>query len=242
MRPARVTGATERMDSPVLPEPVLRASLGHIAAVNSWLGGRRALLHHLAALWPDSPEPVTILDVGTGNGEIPRTIARWARRNRRLVHIVACDVHVQTLAIARERCAGDPDISVAPGNALELDHADNAFDIALLTLTLHHFEGDDQARALRELFRVARAIVVSELERSWPNYLGARLLAATVWRNNEITRHDGPLSVLRAFSPRELHDLAVAAGITGAKVFRHPFQRLVLRAERAASREGETRA
>ena len=219
----------------MLAEPVLRESLAHIAAVNRWLGGRRALLHHLDSLWPRGSEPFRILDVGTGGGEMPLAIARWARRHERRVRIVACDAHPQTLAIASEHCAGDPDIVVEPGDALALEYTDRSFDVALLTLTLHHFEGDDRVQALRELFRVSRrAILVSELERSWPNYAGARALAATIWRTNEITRHDGPISVLRAFSPDELRDVAAAAALPGARVHRHPFYRLILRAERNA--------
>jgi hypothetical protein len=40
-----------------------------------------------------------------------------------------------------------------------------------------------------------------------------------------VTRHDGPLSVRRAFTPAELDDLARAAGLPGARVHAHvPFR------------------
>jgi 2-polyprenyl-3-methyl-5-hydroxy-6-metoxy-1,4-benzoquinol methylase len=160
---------------------------------------------------------------------VPRAIVRAARRERLKVRITACDVHAQTVALARERCRTYPEIDVARADAVALPFADGAFDIALLSLTLHHFADAVQLAALRELARVCRrALVVNELERSWPNYLGARLLATTLWRTNPLTRHDGPVSVLRAFTPAELYDRAHVAGLTGVHVRRAFFYRLVL--------------
>jgi len=224
----RRTHAAEYLDEPGHDPRELEESLGHVAAVNRWLGGTRAVLRHVLPLL--SPDRAThILDVGTGAADIPRAIVHAARRRHLAVRIVAADVHPQILDIARRTSAAYPEITVERADALALPYPDDAFDIALLTLTLHHFEGEDQETALRELARVARrAIVVNELLRSRANYLGARLLAATVWRRNRLTRHDGPLSVLRAFTAPELLALARNAGLRDARVHRHFFQRLVL--------------
>jgi hypothetical protein len=81
---------------------------------------------------------------------------------------------------------------------------------------------------LGELARVSsKAVIVNELKRTRLNYIGAKLLAMTFWRSNPLTRHDGPLSVLRAFTRRELEQLCAAAGLRG-RVYEHYFQRLVL--------------
>jgi SAM-dependent methyltransferase len=224
----RLTGVVERLDAPGHDPAVLRQSLAHVAAVNRWLGARRALLRHLPALLPDTGT-ARLLDAGTASADLPRAILRWARRTGRSVHVTATDVHPQALAVARERCAGHPAITVAPADVLALPYADGSFDVALLSMTLHHLEGDEPVRALRELGRVSRrGVLVGELERGWPNYLGARLLAATLWRRNPLTRHDGPLSVRRAFTAPELVELACAAGLPRPAVFRHPFFRLML--------------
>jgi hypothetical protein len=98
--------------------------------------------------------------------------------------------------------------------------------VAVSSLTLHHFDDEGAAASLREMSRVAsKRIVVSDLRRSQASHVGARLLAATVWRLNPYTRHDGPVSVLRAFQPKELVGLARAAGLTGVSVSSgHPFR------------------
>ena len=117
------------------------------------------------------------------------------------------------------------------GDGLRLPLADGSVDIAVCILTLHHFADDAAVALLREMARVARVgVVVSDLRRSLPAWWGARLLAATVWRHNPITRHDGPLSVRRSFTAGELDALGRTAGLTGVRVRPVPLFRLVLEA------------
>lgn len=230
----RVEGARERMDAPDVDPRHLEDSLRHIAGVNRWLGGTRSLLRHLPLVLP--PGRDRVLDVGTGSGDLPRAAAAWGRDRGRRLRITAVDLHPATLEAARRATtagAGTPSIRLARADGLHLPFPDGAFDLALLSMTLHHVEGDAQVRLLRELARVAAGgrILVGELQRAVPNWLGARLLAATLWRRNPVTRHDGPLSVRRAFTPAELLDLARRAHLGAPTVHRHFFYRLVLRAE-----------
>ncbi|MBX6362491.1 MAG: methyltransferase domain-containing protein [Gemmatimonadetes bacterium] len=238
LRPTRVLHAEERLDEPRHDAATLERSLAHVAAVNRWLGGWRALRGHLGALLP-ATRPARVLDIGTGSADGPAMLARWARSTGRALHIVATDVHPQMLEVARRRTGAFPEIRVQAADALALPFPDRSFDAALLTLTLHHLEGDDQLRVLREMARVATWVVVGELDRSWLNYIGAKLLAWTLWRRNPITRHDGPLSVLRAYTAAELLELARAAGLVRPRVSHHPFQRLVLVGGGAARGPGE---
>lgn len=224
----RLVHAAEYLDAPAHDPAVLEASLAQVAAVNRWLGGTRALLRELARLLP-AGGTWTILDIGTGSGEEPRAILRWARRRQRRVRITALDRHRQVLSIAARRAAAHAELRVLGGDARALPFPDDSFHVAFLSLTLHHFSPEDQLAVLREMSRVARrAILVSDLERCWPNYLGARLLARTWWRHNPLTRHDGPLSVLRGFTRGELRELAHQVGLPAARVRRYFFYRLML--------------
>lgn len=227
----RLQGVPERMDAPGVPPADLERALGHVAQVNRWLGARRALRRHLR--WGLGPRGRRVLDVGTGSADLPVVIARWARDLTPPLRITAVDRHGATLGVAQRRTRGLASVRVLRADGLALPFADGAFDLALLSMTLHHMEGPALVGILRELGRVARGgrVLVCELERCLPNYLGARLLAATLWRANPVTRHDGPLSVLRAFTAPELVGLARRAGLRDPKAYRHVFYRLVLRAE-----------
>jgi ubiquinone/menaquinone biosynthesis C-methylase UbiE len=231
--PRRVAQGRERMDEPGIDPAALESSLDDLALVNRVLGGTRAVLRALDRMLHGVAH-ADILDVGCGAADVPLAIVRWARRRNASVRIVAADLHEGTVAVARRRTRGTPGIDVTRADARRLPFADGAFDCALLSLTLHHFDDDEQVGVLRELARVSRrGVLVNELERSWPNYLGARLLAATLWRRSAVTRHDGPLSVLRAFTPAELESLARRAGLRRAIVGRHFFYRVVLVADGA---------
>jgi SAM-dependent methyltransferase len=228
---ARLANAPELLDEPVHDRRELEESLDHVDEVNRLLGGRRALWYALRPLLDDT-RVTAILDLGTGSADLPRDIARRARRAALMVTIAATDLHPQMRAIARERTAGLPEVRVGAADALALPYAAGSFDVVLLSLTLHHFEPDGQVQALREAGRVARrAVIVNDLERCRANYYGARLLAATRWRGNRLTRHDAPLSVLRAFTRDELRRIAGDAGLRIERLERRFFHRLVLVAD-----------
>ncbi len=232
----RVYGA-ERMDEPDVDRRELATSLRDLRGVNRWLGGTRVVLRHLGRMVSRLPgREFSVLDVATGSGDIPLAVARWARARRLHARVTATDAHGGTLDLARRHVAGDPDVRVGPADALALPYPDASFDFALCSTALHHFAEPEAVRVLRELDRVARwGVVVNDLRRSRPALLGARLLAATVWRTHPVTRHDGPLSVRRAFTPAELLDLGRRAGMAGARVYGHfPF-RLALVADRTLS-------
>jgi len=222
----RLQGADELLDDPDHDPGVLEGSLKQIAGVNRWLGGRRALIRHLGE-WIEGGAR-KILDVGTGCGDLPMAVRDWGERRGVKVEITAVDAHPQIASLAARR-TGMP---VAVSDGLHLPFRDDSFDVALLSMTLHHFDGAAQLRMLGEMARVAsQHLLVNELHRSWPNYLGSKLLAATLWRGNHLTRHDGPISVLRAFTPGELVSLAKESGLVRPRVYRHFFFRLVLTAE-----------
>ena len=223
----RAAGA-ERMDEPDQDPAELVRSLADLREVNRWLGGTRVVLGRLGGLVERHPRPAyRVLDVATGSADVPLAVVAWGRRRGIAIEVVATDLHAGTLAEARRRTTGEDRVAVERSDARELPYADGAFDLALCSTALHHFDArGDLLRVLGELRRVARiGGVVNDLRRSRPALLGARLLAATRWRGHPVTRHDGPLSVRRAFTPEELRGLAAEAGLPGARVTTHlPFR------------------
>lgn len=213
----------ELLDAPLQDPAELEHSLRQVAQVNRWLGGGRALRRHLDPLVRGG-RPVHVLDVGTGNGGTLRELGTWAARRGARWSAVGVELSPQSAGLAWR--SGTRTVL---GDALRLPFTADAFDAALCTLTLHHFADEHAIALLREMARVSRGpVLVNDLERTRLNYWGARLLAATLWRGNRLTRHDGPVSVLRSFTAAELLELGRRAGLSGASVRRHFPWRIVL--------------
>lgn len=218
------------MDDPAVDRRELGRSLDDLRQVSRWLGGRRTAVRSVLELAREVEErPVTVLDLGTGGADVPLALSAAARATALEMRITATDLHPATLEFAGRQTAHDPAIEVRRADATALAFADGHFHIAMCNTTLHHFDDDTAARVLREMARVASAgVVVTDLERSIPALIGVHLLAATVWRDHPITKHDGPASVRAAFTRRELEQLARRAGMPEARVRRTPIFRLAL--------------
>jgi ubiquinone/menaquinone biosynthesis C-methylase UbiE len=173
---------------------------------------------HIAPLLP--AVSATVLDVGTGAADTPLALLEWANRSHRHLDVTGLDVSPQILEVAREVVGRHP-VTLVPGDARALPFPDTSFDVVISLGVLHHFDGADACRVLREMWRVARiGIVVADLERSYPAYLLAQVVLRTIVRN-PLTRHDGLISVKRSYTAAELRALAGSAGLTGAIVHRH---------------------
>src|SRR5699024_10107521 len=97
---------------------------------------------------------------------------------------------------------------------------------ALCSLSLHHFPPDDAVRVLAEMDRIARTgLILNDLRRDRLGYAAA-WLAARLTTRNRLTRHDAPLSVLRAYTPGELAGLLRQAGTDSAVISTHAWFRM----------------
>jgi SAM-dependent methyltransferase len=223
----RAEGALERLDRPVAPAE-RDASLADIDRLNRWFGGYAlslAALERLALRVP-AARPLVVIDVGGGRGDFARRLIDHARALGRAVRVVVVDRDPDLLDIARQAVSAN--LSVVRADATALPFREGSVDVVTLSLTLHHMEPDAAVAGLREMRAIARiAVVVNDLLRT-------RLSLALVWLTTRLTgchpisRHDGPLSVRRAYSPEELVTLVEKAGLPAPSVTRYPWLGRVL--------------
>ena len=212
----RLSGVAELLDGPLDDPAALDGNLRDLARINRLTGGTRLSARAVAALERDAPVR-SILDVGTGGADIPMTLLARARAAGRDLAITATDSRVEVLeAAVRARPAlgttAGLGLGLADGRALP--YPDASFDVAHASLVLHHLEPAEAIAFLRELRRVADVgIVVNDLVRGRLAWLGGWLLVHAIARSR-YTRHDGPLSVRRAYTVAELGDLLAEAGLT----------------------------
>jgi SAM-dependent methyltransferase len=130
------------------------------------------------------------------------------------------------LAEARQQITGHPKITLARYDARAVPLPDKVFDIVVCSLSLHHFPPDEAVLILQEMRRLARAgFVLNDLRRGRLGYAAAWVAGRATTRNR-LTRHDAPLSVLRAYTPAELHDMVRLAGVEDAVITTHPWFRM----------------
>lgn len=210
------------------------ANLAEMWRLNRWLGGLRALTRHLYPRLRRHPGRATLLDLGTGSADIPRAIAGWAAAQGRPVTITAVDWAARNLAVARARLDGWPAVSLLQADAARLPLAPRSVDYVVSTLFLHHFGPAAAVALLRAAYAVTRrALLVSDLVRGRLPLLAFGLVQPVLARH-PLTRHDGAVSIRRAYTPAELRALALEAGLPQPRVYAHWPWRMTLVVERSA--------
>ena len=214
LTPPRRNG-TEILDSPDVDPAVVTRSLADVARANALFGGVSSATAEITDALRDLASTATLLDVGTGLGDIPcraRDIA--GRRGIELTTIgldSACELAIASRSAVSFAVCGD---------ALHLPFADDSIDIVMCSQVLHHFSGARALELLREMNRVARVrVIVSDLRRSWLAAAGLWLVSFPL-RFHAVSRHDGVVSVMRGFTASELSDTVQQAISTRPKAQR----------------------
>lgn len=216
-RRANLTELTELMDEPC-SRAELRACLHDLARVNRWLLAYRPLL-----LWLDSlelariGEPVRILDVGCGYGDVLRRVERWAQERRIDVELTGIDLNPDAVAIAAEASDASSAIQWVAADAFAYA-AEKPPHLVVSSLFTHHLADAQVVRFLR--WMEGRAEVgwfVGDLVRHPTPHRLFRLLA---WgtRLHPFVQHDGPVSIERAFVPEDWRRMAAEAGLRAQDV------------------------
>ena len=206
----------ELIDDPIESLDELTANFSDIEAANRWLGG-------LAIVRSTIPAGArSVLDVGSGSGDVARALSRLG------LQVTCLDASAAVLEVARRRSAGWASLDFVCGDGTALPFPDRSFDVVMCNLALHHFDPEPAVQLLRELRRVARLRpVLTDLRRSRLAWAGAWLFSRLVSRNR-LTRHDAPLSALRAYTPAEALELAKMAGWRRPRVRAGAFFRMAL--------------
>lgn len=193
-----------------------------IALSNAVLGGSRALALALdIAFRRLDRRALTLLDVGSGAGATLRLAHRRAQRHGIALAGVGLDLNEQLAAGCAVTGGG------VCGSALALPFTDRAFDVAVCSLLLHHFAGEELCLAVRELSRVTRGmVIVHDLRRSFVAAAGL-WLASFPLAFHPVSRHDGVVSVLRGFTRGELTTLVRGSAGVDPVVTRRLGYRLV---------------
>ncbi len=220
----------EWLDADDIPVRDFHQNLDDLRWLNRYLGSHWLLLTAFQRVWRKAgcPNHLRVLDVGTGAGDIPEVLMRWGERRGVHLAVVAVDNHRGVLQYMRSVQHLPPSVTFVQADGLCLPFRARTFDVVVCSTMLHHLDWQQGITLLHNMAAVARyGVVVNDLVRSRLHYYAARLVLSVI-PCHHVTRHDGPLSVLRAYSVGEVREMARLAGLAQVHVSTALGYRLVL--------------
>lgn len=219
--------ADEAMDDPALDPAIYASVLRDLARVNRVTMAARPTLAFLSGIVARG-DRLKLLDIGYGDGDMLRRIARWAVARGVAAELVGIDLNPRSEAIARTDTPSDLPITYRTGDYADL--AGQGWDVIVSSLVAHHMTHEQLVAFLRFMeAEAARGWFVNDLHRHRFAHRGYPLLA-TLMRWHPIVRADGTLSIARSYRPDEWPPILAEAGIADARVRRRfPFRLCVER-------------
>lgn len=208
---------TELMDEPC-SRSEMEACLKDIAKLNRLFLAYRPTLHWLESLnLQNREERICILDVGCGYGDGLRRVARWAKQHGIAVKLLGLDLNPDAISIAAEATGGEFEIEWIAADLFAFV-PDNPVHIVMSSQFTHHLCEADIVRFLAWMERQSGiGWFVNDLSRSaTPYYLLCAF--ARIAGLHRFVRHDGPVSIARAFVLEDWQRMCDAAGLKSTDI------------------------
>lgn len=210
----RATSLAELMDAPDCDPVKLQRTLRRFAVVNRLIAGwRHTYQTYLRQAFARIPRhhPITVLDIGTGGGDVLRFLVHLAAHDGFTVHGVGIDIDDRAIDVARQttpslltqhRSGGNaPLVEFRCASASDLVRRGEQYDVVISNHLLHHlpdFSVLDESRSL-----ASRLVVHSDISRSRAAYV-AYAIGITPLAPGTFLRTDGLRSIRRSFTRDEL--------------------------------------
>jgi 2-polyprenyl-3-methyl-5-hydroxy-6-metoxy-1,4-benzoquinol methylase len=205
--------AEEQMDDPSLDPAVYAAVIGDLARLNRLLMTYRPTIAFIRRTLGERRR-FRLLDVGYGQGDMLRAIARWAAKMRVEAELVGVDLNSRSLAAASAATPAGLPIEYRTG-----DYADTAgegWDYVISASVTHHMSDAELHAFLRFMEAEARiGWYVNDIHRHPLAYWSFPALARLM-RWHRMVREDGCLSIQRGFRRADWRRLIAESGIDPA--------------------------
>jgi 2-polyprenyl-3-methyl-5-hydroxy-6-metoxy-1,4-benzoquinol methylase len=209
----------EQMDAPDLDPAVYEQVLHDLARVNRWTFTAWPTLAFLGRAAGEAKR-FRLLDVGFGDGDVLRAIARWARKRGIEADLVGVDLNEKSVKAARD--ATPPDFAGKYG-AIDYragDYLDQPgpFDFIISSQVTHHMTDAQLLTFIRHMEAESRmGWLICDLHRHGFAHWGFPILAR-VLGVHRIVREDGQLSIARSFRAVDWRAILEQAGIASDDV------------------------
>lgn len=203
---------TELMDQGGLSFAEFHHCLQSLETINQLTLAYRPTLRWLRP-WLQCPEPLTILDAGSGGGDMLRRIEKTAAKTRgsASTKLIGVDLNPWSRQSAERSSPGSgASFVTADVFAFEPDHP---VDLVISSLFTHHLTDHQLVDFLKWMHgRARRGWFINDLHRHPVPYHFIRYATAALSRNR-LVRNDAAVSVARAFSVADWRRLLALAGL-----------------------------
>ena len=210
---------SERLDDAGMDPVELELVLRDLARFNGAMLGHRSVIAWLRRATKDAPsgQPMTLVDVGCGYGDLLRAIRRWSRRRGLPLKLIGIDLSRETVRIARAATNDADQIEYRVENVFEY-RADEPIDFVVSSLLTHHLSDAMIVQFLRWMEATARkGWLIYDLQRHAVPYFFIGLMGKVTSLHRTVI-HDGRISVARSLTRAEWRRHFLAAGIAGNAV------------------------
>ncbi len=214
----------ELLDTDAGTRAEVEASLADLRMVNRWFGGAAVMCDLIERVARKvSASELTMLDVAAATGDIATETTR---------RLLQGGVRLSVTLLDRATSHFEPGLPRVAGDALALPFADASFDLVGCSLFAHHLEPEQIVRFANEGLRVARrAVLINDLRRH-PVHLALTYAGRAIYRSR-LTRHDGPVSIRRAYTTQEMREMLGRTPAVRLEISNHYLYRMGVIAWRA---------
>ncbi|TWT84130.1 hypothetical protein CA13_56060 [Planctomycetes bacterium CA13] len=203
---------TEWIEDPNLPESERQRALNGLSRINRLTGLAEVLFHQLERYARDIPDrPLRVLDLASGNGELPISWAAKANRAGLNLCITASDKSENAID-QQQRLAQNANVTI---QSVRLDCRKGdlpvGFDVVVCTLLMHQLDEPQAFRLLQSMAQSSnRSVMVCDIERTRWN-LAVLKTASHLLSRSPVLRHDSVTTVNASFTREEFRRLAESA-------------------------------
>lgn len=187
----------------------LHKNLKEFQFFNRWFGSHKTVITALEKTYQkyshiETNRALKIIDLGCGGGDVLLTIQRWAQRNNKTIDLLGVDSQKIIVDYAKKNTKQYPNIRIEQLDIFSEAFKNKRFDIVCLNNVCHHFSDEQMIQLITCLkAQTQLAIVINDLQRNPIAYFFCKWMTQLL-RFSAFAKHDGPLSILKAFQIQDL--------------------------------------
>jgi 2-polyprenyl-3-methyl-5-hydroxy-6-metoxy-1,4-benzoquinol methylase len=204
----RDTGLRELMDDPDCDLAGLRHTYAQFRVVNRLVTGWRQVYRQRIRPLLKIDQTATLLDIGSGGGDLARALACWARQDGFELAVTAIDPddRAHAYAVAQTQTPG---VTFRQAGSAVLVAEGAQFDVVVSNHLLHHLDAAELMELMADSDRLARRLVVhNDIARGRIAY-AAYAVASQPFGRRSFIHVDGLRSIRRSYRAQELAEVLV---------------------------------